>query len=183
MFYPQCKIYNDGEHFIALPHTTRPGLRKRPKPPDELIAVAEKNDNKSDATNEANNVSNDNKPVNKSINDIKRVRLLTKKELFDELYEECKDKRKRVKISFIVSRMAQYFKREKEAHVFVEINIERKQRNLICRKVRLYRKARLQSWNFFYTFTYDNAKHTEESFRKSWLTRLRKCATAAAGNT
>ena len=59
--------------------------------------------NKSDATNEANNVSNDNKPVNKSINDIKRVRLLTKKELFDELYEECKDKRKREKISFIVS--------------------------------------------------------------------------------
>lgn len=36
MFYPQCKIYNDGGHFIALPHTTRPGLRKRPKPPDEL---------------------------------------------------------------------------------------------------------------------------------------------------
>ena len=86
-----------------MPHTTRPGLRKRPKPPDELIAVAEKNDNKSDATNEANNVSTDNKPVNKSINGIKRVRLLTKKELFDELYEECKDKRKREKISFIVS--------------------------------------------------------------------------------
>lgn len=36
MFYPQCKIYNDGGHFIALPHTTRSGLRKRPKPPDEL---------------------------------------------------------------------------------------------------------------------------------------------------
>lgn len=36
MFYLQCKIYNDGGHFIALPHTTRPGLRKRPKPPDEL---------------------------------------------------------------------------------------------------------------------------------------------------
>lgn len=36
MFYLQCKIYNDGGHFIALPHTTRSGLRKRPKPPDEL---------------------------------------------------------------------------------------------------------------------------------------------------
>ena len=174
MFYPQCKIYNDGGHFIALPHTTRPGLRKRPKPPDELIAVAEKTNNKSDATNEANNVSNDNKPVNKSINDIKRVRLLTKKELFDELYEECKDKRKREKISFIVSRMAQYFKREKEARVFVEINIERKQRNLICRKVRLYRKARLQPWNFFCTFTYANAKHTEESFRKKLADTFKK---------
>lgn len=73
----------------------------------------------------------------KSINDIKRVRLLTKKELFDELYEECKDKRKCERISFIVSRMAQYFKTEKEARAFVEVNLERKQRNLICRKVRL----------------------------------------------
>ena len=108
MFYPRCKIYNDGGHFIVLPHTTRPGLRKRPKPPEELIAVAEKTDDKTDAANEANNVSNGNKPVNKSINDIKRVRLLTKKELFDELYEDCKDKRKREKISFIVSRMVQY---------------------------------------------------------------------------
>lgn len=108
MFYLQCKIYNDGGHFIALPHTTRPGLRKRPKPPDELIAVAEKTDDKTDATNAENNVIEDNKPVNKSINDIKRVRLLTKKELFDELYEDCKDKRKREKISFIVSRMVQY---------------------------------------------------------------------------
>lgn len=86
-----------------MPHTTRPGLRKRPKSPDELIAVAEKTDNKSDATNEANNVSNDNKPLNKSINGTKRVRLLTKKELFDELCEEYIDKRKREKISFIVS--------------------------------------------------------------------------------
>lgn len=103
MFYPQCKIYNDGGHFIAWPHTTRSGLRKRPKPPDELIAVAEKTDNKTDDTNAENNVIEDNKLVNKSINDIKRVRLLTKKELFDELYEECKDKRKREKISFIKS--------------------------------------------------------------------------------
>ena len=95
MFYPQCKIYNDGGHFIALPHTTRSGLRKRPKPPDELIAVAEKTDNKTDATNAENNVIEDNKPVNKSINDIKRVQLLTKKELFDELYKECKDKLKK----------------------------------------------------------------------------------------
>ena len=157
MFYPQCKIYNDGGHFIALPHTTRSGLRKRPKPPDELIAVAEKTDNKTDATNAENNVIEDNKPVNKSINDIKRVQLLTKKELFDELYKECKDKRKHEKISFIVSRMAQYFKTEKEARAFVEVNLERKQRNLICRKVRLYRKARLQSWNFFCTFTYSDS--------------------------
>lgn len=50
----------------------------------------------------------------KSINNIKQVRLLTKKELFDELYEECKDKRKREKISFIVSRITQYLSVKKK---------------------------------------------------------------------
>lgn len=50
----------------------------------------------------------------KSINDIKRVRLLTKKELFIELYEECKDKRKRERISFIVSRITQYLSVKKK---------------------------------------------------------------------
>ena len=67
-----------------------------------------------------------------------------------------------------------YFKSEKETRTFVEINPERKQRNLICRKVRLYRKARLQAWNFFCTFTYDNAKHTEESFRKKLSDTFKK---------
>lgn len=144
MFYPKCKVYNDGSHYIALPHTTRPGLRKRPKPPEEVITVAEKTDGKTDIVNKEDDALNNEKSAYKSINDINQVRLLTKKELFDELYEECKDKRKREKISFIISRMVQYFKSEKEAITFVDINLERKQRNLICRKVRLYRKGECQ---------------------------------------
>lgn len=44
MYYPKCKIYNDGGHFIAIPPTTRPFLRKRPKPSEKLIAVVDKND-------------------------------------------------------------------------------------------------------------------------------------------
>ena len=174
MFYPKCKVYNDGSHYIALPHTTRPGLRKRPKPAEEIITVAEKIDSKTNIVNKEDDTLNHDKSAYKSINDTNKVRLLTKKELFDELYEECKDKRKREKIAHIVSRMAQYFKSEKEARTFVDINLERKQRNLICRKVRLYRKARLQPWNYFCTFTYDNAKHTEESFRKKLSDTFKK---------
>ncbi len=174
MFYQKCKVYNDGSHYIALPHATRPGLRKHPKPPEEIITVAAKIDGKTDIVNKEDDTLNNEKSAYKSINDTNQVRLLTKKELFDELYEECKDKRKREKISFIISRMAQYFKSEKEARTFVDINLERKQRNLICRKVRLYRKARLQPWNYFCTFTYDNAKHTEESFRKKLSDTFKK---------
>lgn len=44
MPYGECKIYSDGSHFIAIPHTTRP-YRKRKKPPEEEITVAETQEN------------------------------------------------------------------------------------------------------------------------------------------
>ena len=40
MPYPKCKIYSDGGHYIAIPHTTRP-YRPRKKPKEEVIAVTE----------------------------------------------------------------------------------------------------------------------------------------------
>ena len=38
MPYQKCKIYNDGSHFIAIPHTTRPAVPKRYHP-EEVIEV------------------------------------------------------------------------------------------------------------------------------------------------
>ena len=52
-------------------------------------------------------------------------------------------------------------------------NSARKKINAIRRKVRLSKKANLQTWNFFCTFTYDSEKHTEESFRKSLRNTLK----------
>ena len=49
--------------------------------------------------------------------------------------------------------------------------LERKKRNLYARKKRFRRKGNLNKWNYFVTFTYDDKKHTPESFRK----KLRKC--------
>ena len=48
--------------------------------------------------------------------------------------------------------------------------IEKKQRNFFARKKRFCRKAVLNRWNYFVTFTYDDRKHTAETFRK----KLRK---------
>ena len=95
MYYPKCKIYNDGGHFIAIPPTTRPFLRKRPKPSEKLIAVVDKNDESDTVSGKDNCEAKDEKSVNKPINNIKGVRLLTKKELFDELYEESSKMKKR----------------------------------------------------------------------------------------
>ena len=52
-----------------------------------------------------------------------------------------------------------HFKTDEEAKLFVDINFERKRRNMICRRIRMTRKANLQDFNFFVTFTYDDKLH------------------------
>lgn len=45
--------------------------------------------------------------------------------------------------------------------------------NAIRRKVRLWRKVNLQRWDYFVTFTYDNALHDEKSFEKKLRNTLK----------
>ena len=73
--------------------------------------------------------------------------------------------------------MRPYFDNDEKAKKYVEVNLERKQRNLICRRIRLSRKANLQEFNYFCTFTYDGKLHTEDSFKyklKHTLSNLAK---------
>ena len=37
-FYPECKVYSDGSHYIAIPHTEKP-YKPRPKKKEEVITV------------------------------------------------------------------------------------------------------------------------------------------------
>ena len=67
--------------------------------------------------------------------------------------------------------MLPYFNDERQAAEYVDRNFERKRRNLITRRIRLTRKANLQNFNYFVTFTYDDKKHTEATFRK----KLKNC--------
>lgn len=43
MSYGETKVYFDGSHYIAIPHTERP-TKKRPKPIEEIITVIQEND-------------------------------------------------------------------------------------------------------------------------------------------
>lgn len=54
---------------------------------------------------------------------------------------------------------------------FIKDKIKQKINNFHKRVKRFKRKAHLNTWNYFVTFTYDDKKQTEESFRK----KLRKC--------
>lgn len=65
----------------------------------------------------------------------------------------------------------------KKSQEIVNKVIEKENRNKIVRLTRLYRKANLQQWNYFCTFTYNSTKLTEEEFRKKFLNCLRHLAT------
>lgn len=175
-WYPEAKVYTDGAHFIAIPHSTNP-TRRRKSPKEEEIIVSFNNDG-TVADNVASNNSSDGKNSNnietEGKSEVKNgyKASMTKKELFERLYKETFDIRsKKRRVGMILQAMLPFFKNEERAKDYVEMNFERKLRNSISRKVRLHRKANLQDFNYFVTFTYNSELHTEESFKK----RLRTC--------
>lgn len=175
-WYPEAKVYTDGAHFIAIPHSTNP-TRRRKLPKEEEIIVSFNNDG-TIADNVASNNSSDDKISNnietEGKSEVKNgyKASMTKKELFERLYKETFDIRnKKRRVGMILQAMLPFFKNEERAKDYVEMNFERKLRNSISRKVRLHRKANLQDFNYFVTFTYNSELHTEESFKK----RLRTC--------
>lgn len=184
MPYGETKVYFDGSHYIAIPHTERT-TRRRPKPPEEYITVTETPQDEPQAIKEESAVT-DNViapiPLAESIPEQvteqaesepltvkerpKIERKVTRKDLFNQLYDEYRNAKKSERRKRIIETMRPYFKSETETVCFVDSNLERKARNLICRRIRLTRKVNLQDFNYFVTFTYNDALHTEDSFKK-----------------
>lgn len=174
MLYEETKVYYDGSHYIAIPHTENK-TKRRPPPEEEYIAVekeAEKTFSVGE-TKEPNKAETPrHSPVFESMDMEKPTRTMTRKQLFNELYAEylyCRRDERRKKI---IAAMLPYFKSEKETELYVDANLERKKRNLLCRRIRMMRKANLADFNYFVTLTYDDEKHTEESFRKALKNKL-----------
>ena len=96
-----------------------------------------------------------------------RGRLMTRKELFEELYKANLDKRPKERKQIVLEGMLPYFKIPESAKAYVDKGFERKRHNVISRRVRVSRKIYLHKhWNYFVTFTYSNALHDEDSFKK-----------------
>ena len=133
MAYGETKVYNDGSHYIAIPHTTRPKQKK-----------------------------------SKKIESKKEIEL---KEIADKVFSENKDKKRKEKIEILKNEVNEIIKDEKATKEFVKTYMDKKIRNLIERRKRLARKINLGQWNYFCTFTYDDKKHSEESFMK----KLKNC--------
>ena len=185
MSYGETKVYFDGSHYIAIPHTTRP---KRPKPIkyEELVTVVqeengsitevvepflpfEEDEINSEKTQKVSKNAENNEKI--QANCEKVVKKLSKKEIFENLYAQYISLNKSERLKKIAFEMKALFPDESSCEDFVKANFERKKRNLICRRIRMCRKANLADFNYFCTFTYDDKKQNEVSFKK----RLRTC--------
>ena len=171
MPYQKCKIYNDGSHFIAIPHTTRPAVPKRHHPEevieviDDMLQQQQLNTDKCNAEtvlmtfNDANEVDSGEcseatvSPPTDEISKPVTTRKITRRQLFDELYEECKSLKKRGREKYIYDRMKQYFANTDAAKQYVDGQFDRLKRNAIAKRVRLVRKVNLQTFNYFCTVT------------------------------
>ena len=185
MSYGETKVYFDGSHYIAIPHTVRP-TKRRIKPIEDEITIVQDEETKESSldgnfeglsssieenidknTEKAKkNVENNEKTTQKAIK-------VTHKELCEVLYKKYIDLKRNERKKKIIQEMKPYFKDKEACEAFVILNFQRKQRNIIVRRIRMCRKANLANFNYFCTFTYDNKLHTEESFKKKLKTCLR----------
>ncbi len=189
MHYAEAKVYFDGSHYIAIPHTTRPKKIRHIECEEEITITNATNeeledlssnpqlvtenismfDNENSVKKETENITetteikSNEQPTTKCV-EIERK--LTKKEYFEELYKKYIDLKKKDRKTRIIEKMSPYFTERKYCVEYVEKHFERKKRNLIVRRIRMCRKANLANFNYFCTFTYDNSKHTEQEFKK-----------------
>ncbi len=186
MGFRETKVYYDGSHYIAIPHSKRK-TRYRPKPVEEHITVVQEGEGSatekatepfiscvSDETKENEQVGENQEQASQVEAEPLRVEYTTtKKELFDELYKKYIMLKKRERKERIITEMLPYFDTAEDAKSYVEVGFERKQRNLICRRIRMVRKANLAHFNYFCTFTYDDKLHSEDTFKKGLQTCFR----------
>ena len=97
----------------------------------------------------------------------------TKKQAFETAYKESQSLPKRERKKYIAEKLQGEFETAEQAKAYTEQNIERKKINAAKRRTRLWRKVRLQSWNYFVTFTFDSAKHDENTFKKTLRNTLK----------
>lgn len=98
---------------------------------------------------------------------------IEQKEQFEAAYKESRKLPYKERKAYMQKAMEETIPNKEQRKKYVERNTERKTTNKIRRNVRLSKKAYLQEWSFFCTFTFSDALHTEESFRKSLRNTLK----------
>lgn len=187
-WYPNCKVRFDGSHYIAIPHTTNTARRTVRK--EEKIFVSEQ-DGKYTLKETAENTpamhesvaveeviaDKEKRPPDRNGESKNNVRSVTRKQLFDELYDKYIYLKPKERRQAICADMKDLFQSEMDLETFIDKHCNRRWRNLVVRRQRFTRKAYNQRFRYFVTFTYSDEKHTEESFKKRLLETLRRFST------
>lgn len=176
--YKNAKVYCDGNAYIAIPHTT--GTRRRAPRQEEMIRIKEEirvdeNGVIIGASKSLKKPKNEqNQEVNRNVSceektPVKTVtieRFVPKKSLFDKYYSESVELPRAERKAYVFDKLEPYAEPE-GLKTYIDEGFDRKIRNLISKRKRMVRKAYLYgTWNYFVTFTYDDEKHTEDSFRE-----------------
>ena len=195
--FPNAKVYHDGSHYIGIPEITVKKKGKKPRRPEEEVAVTVTSEGikpaKEISEKERTDIQKDidylveiglideekseQKPAYKSIiEQNKPVTYMSRTEIFNKTYEENKHLPRNKLRGKLCSALRPYFKDKAATDYFVTDNLMRIRKNVNSRKNRAWRKARLAEFNYFCTFTYDDKKVTEDEFKSKLSKALRNLA-------
>ena len=163
MIHPENKIYFDGSHYIAIPHTE--GKKRRQKDPEEKVEVIER------SKSPPNSISPESAELQKIVptffvDEKPEPIMATKSEIFNDIYAEARELPRQHRKEYIIDNMRPYFDTDIDLETYVNEKIINKRKNVLQRKTRFIRKAYMNDFNYFATFTYDSKKLDEQTFRK-----------------
>lgn len=197
-WFPNAKVYHNGSHYIAIPHTENK-RKKRPKPQEKVFVVAEEmgGERQEGAVKSAPilptlELMDDEEcpdcPFEEEIEMNTKLSMFEKKERkirtkrvtrggeFNRLYEDCKNKKVKEQKRYLMKGLRRLFPNEKATEYYIDRKLMDKYRALVERRKRFMRKAYLNNFDYFATFTYADEKHTEDSFKKRLLKTLQNYA-------
>lgn len=159
MFYKDAKVYNDGSHYIAIPHTSNPCKRKRiietpvevtedmqtisisSDEPEMQEIMSQEIKDEWDFT-DMTPVESDELPFEPESPKPKK-KYVKRSEVFEKLYVESDGMNKKARRNFLYRGMRPYFTKEQDAYAYVDSKLDAKLRNLIARKHALYARHTL----------------------------------------
>ena len=175
MKYRQTKVYHDGSHYVGIQRTPRE-RRYRPREKEEVFFFdgepAEEEREKTETTLFETEPKEVEKPE-----DLPVQKGVTKSGEFNRLYDESRQMRRWERKQYILKNIRPLFKSDQEAASYVDKKLRDKKRALAERRLRFRRKAYMNDFNCVATFTYADGKHTEESFRKTFMNCLHRLRT------
>lgn len=182
------KIYNDGRHLIATPcyhakaPSVKPARRSQRRRRSQEYTEAQKDVLFNRVIREKRKAFENGKhdigmridiSSNKGVSGTRSAFDILFDDLFMQAYNKGLRDRKLEKYmsEYIHDGLLSLFTEEEIAEVDIPERAKRKMNNLHHRKKRFRRKAYLNKWNYFVTFTYNDKFHDEDTFRR----KLRRC--------